>query len=80
MANVWDRYVHASHPEGEEVVRYDRQGHWYIEIVEPSRHAPMRQRVNLAVAVKRAKELVEMGGTIHLGEPGGGAFDRKMKE
>ena len=79
IVNVWDRYVHAS-TEGEEVVRYDRQGHWYIELVEPSLHAPARKRVSLGEAVARAKQLAEMGGTVCYGEHGGGAFDRAMRK
>ena len=75
-----DRCVHASHFEGEEVVRYDRQGKWYIELVPPSPHAPARQQVPIAKAVARAKELVEMGGTIHFGERGGASFDRMVRQ
>ena len=70
-----DRRVHARHPEGEEVVRYDRRGHWQIELVEPSQHAPMSKRVTLKEAVERAVELSEWNGEVFLDLPGGGRFD-----
>lgn len=70
-----DRRVHASHPEGEEVVRYNRAGKWYIELVAPSPHAPMRQQVPIAEAVARARVLAAEGGEVHLGLSGGGMFD-----
>lgn len=78
MHNISDRQVHVS-AEGEEIVRYDRQGHWYIEMVPPSPHAGLRRRILLGRAVERAKELVDQGGTVHFGEYGGGAFDRAMR-
>jgi hypothetical protein len=74
-----DRRVHASHIEGEEIVRYDRQGKWYIEIVPPSPHAPWRRQVPISTAAARAKELEKMGGTIHFGVQGGNNFDRKVR-
>lgn len=74
MSTLGDRRVHAS-AEGEEIVRYDRAGKWYIELVEPSPHAPARQAVKIAQAVSRAVELVEQGGEVHLGLYGGGMFD-----
>ena len=79
MIDFVDRRVHASHPEGEEIVRYDRQGKWYIELVPPSPGAPARQQVPIAQAVARAKQLVEQGGTIHFGEYGGSSFDRMVR-
>jgi hypothetical protein len=71
-----DRRVHASHPEGEQVVRYNRQGKWYIELVQPSPHAPLRKQVPIAEAVTRAKQLAEQGGEIHYGLYGGSRFDK----
>lgn len=76
MAN---RTVHAEHPAGEEIVRYDRAGKWYIELVEPSPDAPWRRQVSVWDAVQRARELTKDGfGTIHIGLPGGGMFDRMV--
>jgi hypothetical protein len=74
-----DRRVHASHWEGEEIVRHDRAGKWYIELVPPSRHAPLRKAVKIDEAVSRAIELVEQGGEVHLGLYGGGMFDHKYR-
>ena len=70
-----DRRVHASHSEGEQIVRYDRAGKWYIEFVPPSPDAPARWPVKIAEAVHRAVQLVEQGGEVHLGLHGGGMFD-----
>jgi hypothetical protein len=64
---------------GEEVVRYDRAGKWYIELVEPSPDAPARQRVSLRAAARRAAELVDMAGTVHWGRPGGSSFDLNVR-
>jgi hypothetical protein len=80
MSRAADRRVHASHPEGEEVVRYNRAGKWYIELVPPSRQAPLRKQVKIAEAVKRAVELVEEGGTKYLNQPGGEMFDHLFQK
>lgn len=64
-----DRRVHADVPGQEAVVRYNRQGKWYIEIEGARRH------VRVADAVARALQLRDMGGVIHLGVPGGSQFD-----
>lgn len=66
-----DRRVHATGTYIE-VVRYDRAGKWYIE----DRHRGGRERVSLALAVQIARSLRKAGGKVHLGLPGGGAFDR----
>lgn len=71
-----DRRVHASHSLGEEIVRYDRRGKWYIELVPPSPHAPSRRQVSVMEAATRAKQLRGSGGLIHYGVPGGSTFDR----
>lgn len=78
-ANEDDRRVHASHYEGEEIVRYERAGKWYIELVEPSQHAPARKHVGIGEAVTRALEIRLMGGTVHFGVPGGSAFDARVR-
>lgn len=74
-----DRIVHASHPSGEEVVRYDRRGHWMIELVPPSSYAPLGKRVSLAEAVQRALELDDGLGQVYLGLAGGTRFDNKYR-
>ncbi len=70
--NVSDRTVHASWG-GWEIVRYYRQGHWYIEA------AGLRTRVTVGEAAARAKELVAQGGTVFFGEYGGGYFDKRVR-
>lgn len=76
-----DRKVHAEDPAGEQIVRYDRAGKWYIELVEPSMHAPARKQIDIGEAVDRAFELEDMGtGKIHLGLPGGRRFDHLVRE
>jgi hypothetical protein len=75
-----DRRVHASHPVGEEIVRYDRRGHWHVELVEPAIDAPWRGRVTIDEAVRRAIELEEQGGQVNLGVPGGRSFDAKYRK
>lgn len=77
MSENPDRIVHASRlsPEGcrIEVVRYDRQGRWYLEWDQPS---PQRTRLKtLGEAVSQAVAIEGEGGTIHLGQPGGKHFD-----
>lgn len=72
--DVTDRRVHASFPGLEEVVRYERAGAWYIELA-----AGRRKRVSVAEAAARAAELASMGGSVHLGLPGGQKFDLLVK-
>lgn len=74
------RTVHASHPAGEEIVRYNRAGKWYIELVSPSVDAPKRKQVTIAQAARRAEVLAEQGGEIHLRRPGGTSFDRLVRK
>lgn len=71
-----DRTVHAIHPSGEQIVRYDRAGKWYIELVPPSVDAPRRKHVGVREAARRARELREQGGEILVGLHGGQMFDR----
>lgn len=70
------RTIHAELGE-EQVVRYDCAGQWYVEYV-PDRYRP-RRRLNLQAAVDWALDLAKEGGEIHLGRPGGLAFDRRLK-
>lgn len=74
-----DRTVHASHPAGEEIVRYNRAGKWYRELVEPSPHAPMRAKLTLAQAAQEAIEMACQGGKIHLDRYGGQRFDSEVR-
>ena len=80
MAAVTDRRVHASFANGRvEIVRYDKQGHWYLEMAanygRPGLPAE-RVHIGVAEAARRAKDLRDRGGTIFTGVPGGKAFDR----
>jgi hypothetical protein len=68
-----DRTVHAEVPGFEQVVRYDRSGKWYIEIDGARKH------VSLGEAAKRALELRDQSGVIHLDRPGGRSFDRRVR-
>lgn len=69
-----DRTVHASHPDGRQIVRYDRAGKWWLEhdppLMRPARHIGVREAARIAL------QLEEEGGTIIMGRPGGNAFDR----
>ena len=73
------RTVHARHDCGEEVVRYNRAGKWFIELVPPAPSAPLRKRVGIGEAVCRARELLEQGGEVFFGRPGGQSFDARFK-
>jgi hypothetical protein len=64
-----DRTVHARTAVGDEIVRYDRAGKWFIE------YAGSRRQITLAEAVGIA---TWPGATVFTGLPGGGAFDRKV--
>lgn len=70
-----DRTVHASHGD-EKLVRYDRQGKWFVEF-SPANLRPAR-RVHFAAAVDIAKRMKAEGGRIYLHKPGGSAFDRAV--
>lgn len=66
-----DRVVHAT-SDTQELVRYDREGRWYLE----SKGLPSRKRMKTVHdAVVAALELEATGGVIHLGRAGGGRFD-----
>lgn len=62
-----DRTVHAQATNGDELVRYDRAGKWFLE------WSGGRRRVLFAEAVALASR---PGMQVHLGKPGGAAFDR----
>jgi hypothetical protein len=76
----WDRTVHAEYQDVE-IVRYDRQGHWYIE---PIGFATLRrQKVNLRAAVEQAIWAINypgVNGRVYIGLPGGGAFDARFRK
>ncbi|WP_159599512.1 hypothetical protein [Agromyces humi] len=69
------RTVHATHPDGTQVVRYDRAGKWFEE--HPARQY---RRLHLWDAVRRSLELEADGGQILLGRHGGTRFDAKVRE
>lgn len=73
-----DRVVHArmSTEDGviREVVRYDRQGRWYVEGSDGK-----RQRLGtVQEAARAALDFEQWGGTIFSGQPGGQQFDAKV--
>lgn len=81
-----DRTVHARFDRwdgmavryGTEVVRYDRAGKWYLEFI---RTGDPRKRVSLSDAATAAAWGAHYGGgEIFFDKPGGGAFDRKVRE
>lgn len=61
----------------ERIVRYDREGHWYIE---GDLDGGWREKTTLPHAVERALQLEQMGGTIHFGLPGGRLFDKRVRD
>jgi len=75
MTASGDRTVHAK-CAGFEVVRYDRSGKWYVESRNPDRQ---REHVGVGEAARRALAAETLGGTTHLGRPGGRAFDRAVR-
>lgn len=76
-----DRTVHADFRSGsplwQELVRYDRQGRWYFESIDPEQDEPIsRERVKTVKdAAAIAVEIESEGGTIYLDRPGGNHFD-----
>ena len=74
MSTEERRTVHAS-SNSVEIVRYDKQGKWYIE----SKNAPTKQ-VPIEKAVQRAVYLaLHERGRINYNQPGGATFDRKVR-
>jgi hypothetical protein len=66
-----DRTVHARTPAGNEVVRYDRSGKWYVESDNlPREHLTINEAVQMAMAP---------GTRIFFDLPGGSTFDRKVR-
>lgn len=69
-----DRTVHARDTAGNELVRYDKAGRWWVE-KDGARHrvATVKDAVDHALAMERA------GGEILLFQPGGQQFDSKVR-
>lgn len=65
-----DRTIHAR-LDGTHIVRYDRAGKWYAE-----REDGTRSPLTLDDAVHLA---TRFGAYVYLGQPGGKAFDAKVK-
>lgn len=71
-----DRTVHAIHPDGAAIVRYDRAGKWFLEELFGRRH-----RLQIPTAVDAAVRWVRHeGGTIRYGLPGGTVFDARCRK
>ena len=66
-----DRRVHAVLRTGEEIVRYDRAGKWYVE------YHRVRKPLTVHEAAARA---CERGAQRFLGLPGGARFDRLVAQ
>lgn len=67
-----NRRVHASYLN-QEVVRYDRAGHWYLESSDRT------TKINIAEAVRLAVKFMAAGGDVNFGVPGGARFDAKVR-
>jgi hypothetical protein len=65
----YDRTVHGRTHGGNEIVRYDRAGKWYVE------GANIRKRVSLSEAAKLAAV-----GEFYPRLPGGQAFDARVRK
>lgn len=78
-----DRTVHAQSADGRiEIVRYDRQGRWYMETMGHGPEEPPTGRHRLstvAEAVTEAIRLEDEGGMIFHYRPGGNQFDTKAQ-
>lgn len=70
-----NRQVHARNGNME-VVRYDREGRWYIEGAQGSHRVRL---VSVKAAVEAAMTLEEEGGQIFIRQPGGKRFDSMVE-
>lgn len=68
-SNREDRTVHALTDTGDEIVRYDRAGKWFVEPKDGSKRTP--------VTLTRAAELA-IAGTVFPARAGGQAFNAKV--
>ncbi len=66
-----DRTVHARTASGDEIVRYDRAGKWFVEFARFG-----RRQISLGEAVALA---VEDGAEWFAGRPGGSRFDDAVR-
>jgi hypothetical protein len=72
MSDSDDRVIHGRTPYGEEIVRYDRAGKWYVE-----KPGVARRQVSLVQAVRHA---TKPGSVVYLGRPGGRTFDSRVQQ
>lgn len=70
-----DRVVHARSKSGDEIVRYDKAGKWWLERADGTR-APLK----LPTAVSEAIEFSKTGGTIFENRYGGTMFEAKVRK
>lgn len=75
MSANFDRTVHATSRDGDEVVRYDRSGKYRLERADGT-----RANLGLQTAVTEAMLFAVTGGTIYLGRPGGMRFDAEVRK
>lgn len=68
-----ERVVFAVSVEGRQLVRYHREGRWFIEDANRrERLESVHDAANIALKFERE------GGVIHSGQPGGKQFDAKV--
>ena len=74
-----DRIVHARSKDAQwEVVRYDRQGRWYLEQVSGQKRLDRSRLPTVGDAAREAKRIEDEGGEIFHRLHGGAQFDRKV--
>lgn len=69
-----DRAVHATSKDGDEIVRYDKAGKWWLERADGTRAS-----LKIGEAVEQAISFARAGGKIHTRRPGGKSFDVKVR-
>lgn len=80
MTGLPDRRVHAEHPDGRQVVRYDRAGQWKLH--DPNRVPVTRGRgLERPMSLQQAVAFASAAGWTWLpGVPGGLQFDRQVRK
>jgi hypothetical protein len=73
-----ERVVHATSPNGAELVRYDKAGKWYVESplgsLIPARHVSIREAALVAVTWE------ELGGTVPVQQYGGSRLHTEIRK
>ncbi len=77
-----DRLTHAALSNDDlevELVRYDKQGRWYVEEYIDGFCVSRVRMKTTGEAVERALEIEGLGGMVRTGLPGGRHFDYKVE-